>query len=162
MYQKSNQLFDDQNICSANADVCACACRCKFGQQGQGYGQFNSPHGFCLGMDDDIVVADTMNHRIEVFDKTGEHKYQFGIPGREEGQLWYPRKVAVQRQTGKYIVCDRGNERSRMQIFLKNGHFVKKIAIRYIDIVAGIAISNQGMHCMCFIFSRARVSYELV
>ena len=49
------------------------------------------------------------------------------------------------RQTGKYVVCDRGNERSRMQIFTKNGHFVKKIAIRYIDIVAGLAITTQGM-----------------
>ncbi len=48
------------------------------------------------------------------------------------------------RQTGKYVVCDRGNERSRMQIFTKNGHFIKKIAIRYIDIVAGLAITNTG------------------
>ena len=66
------------------------------------------------------------------------------ILGREEGQLWYPRKVAVMRNSGKYIVCDRGNERSRMQIFTKLGHFVKKIAIRYIDIVAGLAITQQG------------------
>lgn len=64
--------------------------------------------------------------------------------GREEGQLWYPRKVAVMRNSGKYVVCDRGNERSRMQIFTKNGHFIKKIAIRYIDIVAGLAITQQG------------------
>ena len=65
--------------------------------------------------------------------------------GREEGQLWYPRKVAVMRESGKYVVCDRGSERSRMQLFNKNGHFVKKIAIRYIDIVAGLAITPQGM-----------------
>ena len=64
--------------------------------------------------------------------------------GREEGQLWYPRKVVVMRNTGKFVVCDRGNERSRMQIFSKNGHFYKKIAIRYIDIVAGLAITSQG------------------
>ena len=31
-----------------------------------------------------------------------------------------------------------------MQIFTKLGHFVKKIAIRYIDIVAGLAITQQG------------------
>ena len=55
--------------------------RCKFGQLGPGKGQFNSPHGFCLGIDDDIVTADTNNHRIQVFEKTGEYKYQFGIPG---------------------------------------------------------------------------------
>jgi len=48
------------------------------------------------------------------------------------------------RNTGKYVVCDRGNERSRMQLFTRNGHFVKKIAIRYIDIVAGLAITQQG------------------
>ena len=41
--------------------------RCKFGQLGQGRGQFNAPHGFCLGgRDEDIVVADTHNHRIQV------------------------------------------------------------------------------------------------
>ncbi|XP_050417219.1 brain tumor protein [Patella vulgata] len=118
--------------------------RCKFGQLGPGKGQFNSPHGFCLGIEEDIIVADTNNHRIQVFDKTGDFKYQFGIPGREEGQLWYPRKIAVMRSSGKYVVCDRGNERSRMQIFTRNGHFVKKIAIRYIDIVAGLAITSQG------------------
>ncbi|GAB1604476.1 brain tumor protein-like [Argonauta hians] len=118
--------------------------RCKFGQLGPGKGQFNSPHGFCLGIEEDIIVADTNNHRIQVFEKNGEFKYQFGIPGRDEGQLWYPRKVAVMRNSGKYVVCDRGNERSRMQIFTKNGHFIRKIAIRYIDIVAGLAITQQG------------------
>ncbi len=73
-----------------NVKVVCIVCRCKFGQQGQGYGQFNSPHGFCLGVDDDIVVADTMNHRIEVFDKNGEHKYQFGIPGMISSASWLP------------------------------------------------------------------------
>ncbi|XP_044727695.1 B-box type zinc finger protein ncl-1 isoform X2 [Chrysoperla carnea] len=118
--------------------------RCKFGQLGPSKGQFNSPHGFCLGTDEDIVVADTNNHRVQIFEKTGTYKFQFGIPGKEEGQLWYPRKVAVMRTTGKFVVCDRGNERSRMQIFTKNGHFIKKIAIRYIDIVAGLAVTPQG------------------
>ncbi|CAH1105543.1 unnamed protein product [Psylliodes chrysocephalus] len=118
--------------------------RCKFGQLGPSKGQFNSPHGFCLGLEEDIIVADTNNHRIQVFEKTGTFKFQFGIPGKDEGQLWYPRKVAVMRNTGKYVVCDRGNERSRMQIFTKNGHFLKKIAIRYIDIVAGLAVTSHG------------------
>ena len=41
--------------------------RVKFGQLGQGRGQFNAPHGFCLGSrDEEIVVADTHNHRIQV------------------------------------------------------------------------------------------------
>ena len=76
--------------------------------------------------------------------------------GREEGQLWYPRKVAVIQHSGKYVVCDRGNERSRMQIFTKSGHFIKKIAIRYIDIVAGLAISAQGEGRVGMAFCRPR------
>ena len=35
-----------------------------------------------MGFEEDIVVADTNNHRVQVFDKSGEFKYQFGIPGK--------------------------------------------------------------------------------
>ena len=48
--------------------------RCKFGQLGQGRGQFNAPHGFCLGgRDEEIVVADTHNHRIQVANPNKKH-----------------------------------------------------------------------------------------
>ena len=40
--------------------------RCKFGNLGPDRGQFHSPHGFCMGLNEDIVVADTYNHRIQV------------------------------------------------------------------------------------------------
>jgi len=128
----------------------------RFGTLGHMQGQFNSPHGFCLGFDDDIVIADTNNHRIQVwstycfanvcmsrhihisdsqvyvcqvFNKHAKFISVFGTAGKEDGQLWYPRKVAI-LQKGEhkyYIVCDRGNERSRMQIFTKDGNYVKKI-----------------------------------
>ncbi|CAG2104701.1 unnamed protein product [Medioppia subpectinata] len=126
--------------------------RFKFGQLGQQKGQFSSPHGFCLGVDEEIVIADTNNHRICIFDKTAEFKHSFGVPGKDEAQLWYPRKVAIIRtaiggsgnSAPRYVICDRGAERSRMQIFTRSGHFVRKIAIRYIDIVAGLAITPNG------------------
>ena len=126
--------------------------RCKFGQLGSGKGQFSSPHGFCLGLDEEIVIADTNNHRICIYDKQGEFKTSFGVAGKDEGQLWYPRKVAFIRgnptsntmSQPRFVICDRGSERSRMQIFTRNGHFVRKIAIRYIDIVAGLAITPSG------------------
>lgn len=40
--------------------------RFKFGSLGPSKNQFNSPHGFCLGVDEEIIVADTNNHRIQV------------------------------------------------------------------------------------------------
>ena len=57
--------------------------------------QFSSPHGFCLGISDEIIIADTNNHRICVYDKNGVCKQMFGNPGKDEGQLWYPRKVNI-------------------------------------------------------------------
>ena len=33
--------------------------------------------------------------RIQVFEKNGTYRYQFGVAGKEEGQLWYPRWVRV-------------------------------------------------------------------
>jgi len=164
----------------------------KFGYLGSGRAQFNSPHGFCLGLNQEIVVADTNNHRVCIFDKSGTYLTQFGSPGKEEGQLWNPRKVAIlhrQQRNGSsstapptcliahqtqssslgssshlyhadngndlqqnigageplYVVCDRGAERSRMQLFTKDGAFIKKIGIHYIDIVAGLAITQNGL-----------------
>ena len=109
---------------------------------------------------------------FQVFDKDGIFKYMFGNQGKAEGCLWYPRKVAVLRHNGNFVVCDRGGERSRMQIFNSYGHFryihtthfnaVLKshesnwtnawylfrcshaISIRFIDIVAGLAINHEG------------------
>lgn len=72
-----------------------CQIRLKFGSLGAGKGQFSSPHGFCLGVDEEIIIADTNNHRICVYDKNGEFKSQFGTPGKDEAQLWYPRKVCL-------------------------------------------------------------------
>jgi hypothetical protein len=37
----------------------------------------------------------------------GKYKYQFGIPGREEGQLCHPRKVAVIRSSGIFVVREK-------------------------------------------------------
>jgi len=118
--------------------------RCKFGSLGELDRQFRSPHGFCMGPNEEIIVADTFNHRIQIFDKEGNFKFSFGVPGKDEGQLFYPRKVAVLRNSGYYVICDRGSERSRMQIFSPMGHFIRRIPIRFIDIVAGLAISREG------------------
>ncbi|VDQ07376.1 unnamed protein product [Trichobilharzia regenti] len=114
--------------------------RAKWGSLGCELGRLNSPHGFCLGFDEEIVVADTYNHRIQ----HGEFVSFFGVSGRVDGLMWYPRKVAIIRQSQRYVVCDRGNERSRMQLFSRSGHFVRRIPIRYIDIVAGLAINQHG------------------
>ncbi len=64
-----------------NGKMSSMVIRNKFGTLGSGRLQFNSPHGFCLGAEEEIIVADTNNHRINLFTKDGELKYSFGSPG---------------------------------------------------------------------------------
>uniref|UniRef100_A0A1A9W9I6 B-box C-terminal domain-containing protein n=1 Tax=Glossina brevipalpis TaxID=37001 RepID=A0A1A9W9I6_9MUSC len=118
--------------------------RCKFGVLGTSKEQFHSPHGFCLGINEEIIVADTNNHCIKMFDKCGNLSFCFGVQGREKGQLWYPRKVAVIHNNGKIVVSDCGSERSRIQIFSKKGNFMRLIATGYINTVAGLVVTSGG------------------
>ena len=51
---------------------------CKFGEFGILEGQFTEPSGVAVNAQNDIIVADTNNHRIQIFDKEGRFKFQFG------------------------------------------------------------------------------------
>lgn len=54
------------NTQSNGANCTIAPVRYIFGSLGASAAQFNSPHGFCLGVNDEIIVADTNNHRIKV------------------------------------------------------------------------------------------------
>ncbi|KAG5885896.1 hypothetical protein JTB14_012143 [Gonioctena quinquepunctata] len=72
---------------------------CKFGEFGVMEGQFTEPSGVAVNAQNDIIVADTNNHRIQIFDKEGRFKFQFGECGKRDGQLLYPNPG----QTGSQI-----------------------------------------------------------
>ena len=80
---------------------------CKFGEFGILEGQFTEPSGVAVTEDNEIIVADTNNHRIQVFDKDGNFKFQFGEVGKRDGQLLYPNRVAVVVKTGDIVVTER-------------------------------------------------------
>ena len=53
----------------------------------------NTPQGLTLGLDDEIAIADTNNHRCLIFNIHGVYLRQIGSSGTEEGSLYYPKKV---------------------------------------------------------------------
>lgn len=60
---------------------------CRFGEFGVMEGQFTEPSGVAVNAQNDIIVADTNNHRIQVFNKDGLFKFQFGECGKRDG--WF-------------------------------------------------------------------------
>ena len=69
--------------------------------------QFTEPSGVTVNAQNDIIVADTNNHKIKIFDREGRFKFQFGEVGKRDGQLLYPNRVAVFKDTGDIVVTER-------------------------------------------------------
>jgi len=116
---------------------------CKFGEFGILEGQFTEPSGVAVTDDNEIIVADTNNHRIQVFDKEGNFKFQFGEVGKRDGQLLYPNRVAVIAATGDIVVTER-SPTHQVQIFTKYGHFVRKFGADVLQHPRGVTTDFLG------------------
>jgi DNA-binding beta-propeller fold protein YncE len=89
----------------------------SFGHPGNGRGEFNRPEGLCVDAQDRLYVADSCNHRIQVFSRDGKFIRAYGKPGKGKGELSYPYDICVDA-AGRQYVCEFGN--SRIQIFDAN------------------------------------------
>jgi DNA-binding beta-propeller fold protein YncE len=87
------------------------------GHAGTGPGEFNRPEGLCVDAQDRIYVADSCNHRIQVFSTAGRLLRTYGKAGAGRGELSYPYDVCVDA-AGRQYVCEFGN--SRIQVFDAN------------------------------------------
>nr|KAI8726105.1 tripartite motif-containing protein 2-like [Biomphalaria glabrata] len=67
----------------------------KIGRKGQGRGQFDMPCGVTTTKSGDVIIADTENHRVQIFNFDGVFKSKFGSKGSKPSQLCYPMGVAV-------------------------------------------------------------------
>lgn len=87
------------------------------GRAGTAPGEFNRAEGVCVDAQDRLYVADSCNHRIQIFAPDGKFLRAFGHAGTRPGELSYPYDVAVDA-TGNIFVCEFGN--SRIQVFDAN------------------------------------------
>ena len=69
-----------------------------------------NPRGLAVDNVGNILVADNLNHRIQVIDPEGNFITSFGRLGSSPGCLDTPYAVAVNRW-GHVIVADSGNHR---------------------------------------------------
>lgn len=96
----------------------------QWGGHGEQLGQFIRPQNIAIDANDHIWVADACNHRIQVFDATGEEAKlirHWGVEGTAEGELKYPYDLALD-DDGHVYVCEFGNH--RVQKFTLDGQLV--------------------------------------
>ena len=94
-------------------------CIRKVGCFGNSVGQLNRPTDVTYLNDDNILVADQLNHRIQQFNvQTGNCVKRFGKKGTRDGEFQYPVSVCVDEE-GRVIVADHFN--NRVQVLSQDG-----------------------------------------
>ncbi len=90
----------------------------SFGERGAGDGQFNYPSQIAIAPDGSVVVADSMNFRVQRFSAEGEFLGTFGQKGDASGDFALPKGVAVD-EGGRIWVVDAQFE--NVQAFTPDG-----------------------------------------
>lgn len=90
----------------------------RWGDEGSEPGQFARPRALALGPDKLLYVADSCNHRVQVFGRDGTLVRHWGTPGDEPGELRYPYDLAF-GPDGTLYVAEFGNH--RVQKFTPEG-----------------------------------------
>ena len=90
------------------------------GKHGSGPGELNCPRGVTAREGGDIIVADTLNHRVQVFNMCALFKDEFGKKGKGPGEFKQPTDVAVMKN-GRIVVADSKNK--RIQVFSEDYQF---------------------------------------
>ncbi|MGH9909754.1 MAG: Ig-like domain-containing protein, partial [Nitrososphaerales archaeon] len=90
---------------------------------GLGDGQFNSPSGVIVDSSGNVYVSDTLNHRIQKFDSSGNFITKWGSFGSGDGQFNQPEGTTVDSSDNVYVADQNNN---RIQKFDSNGGFLAK------------------------------------
>jgi tripartite motif-containing protein 2/3/tripartite motif-containing protein 71 len=92
-----------------------------FGSIGSGRGQFKDPRDVACDSTGMVYVADTGNHRIQVFTVEGVFLREFGWHGQGRGELDWPNGIAIDASDMVYI-SEHGN--GRVSVFTSEGQHV--------------------------------------
>jgi DNA-binding beta-propeller fold protein YncE len=94
----------------------------EFGRPGSQPGSLEAPSGLAIGSDDLLYVADSGNHRIQIFTMNGMLRGGFGSCGSGPCEFRFPAALAIAAD-GDIFVTDPGN--GRIQEFTPEGKYVR-------------------------------------
>ena len=97
-------------------------CVRKIGSRGKNAGQFNEPRGVTYLNDNEILIADQGNHRIQQVNvQTGTAVKSFGKYGAAKGEFFYPTDVFLDEQH-HIVVSQFGN--NRIEVITQGGETI--------------------------------------
>ena len=115
----------------------------QVGCEGENPGKLSSPTDVTFIDDDEILVADQGNHRVQQFNVQSAQNFvnSFGRQGTEDGNFEYPVSVCMDYES-RVIVADYENH--RVQVLTRNGVPIFKFGD------SGDETLNCPLGCACF------------
>ncbi|MCC6501501.1 MAG: 6-bladed beta-propeller [Deltaproteobacteria bacterium] len=115
------------------------------GKRGKEEGEFNFPSHLGIDTKGNLYVVDTMNGRVQIFDKTGKFIKAFGQFGDAPGMFARPKGIGVDSEGHIYVVDAAFNN---VQIFNDEGQVLLAFASYGSDrsqmiLPAGLAVDSQ-------------------
>ena len=133
----------------------------SFGNQ---QGQFGWLTGIAF-YNNNIIVSDSINHRVQIFDDQGHYLDQFGEEGKLNHQLDRPLGLSFDND-GNIIVADSGN--NSIKIFTLDGRFLHRIGEEDSFITPRhciqhdnfFIVSDGGDHCVKVFDKKGKFLYK--
>ena len=115
----------------------------QLGCKGENPGQLKSPVGVKFINDDEILVADQLNHRVQQFNLHSAQNFvnSFGRYGTGDGNFKNPASVCTDDE-GRIIVADYNNH--RVQVLTRDGVTMLKFG------ESGPEKPSRPMSCVCY------------
>lgn len=112
----------------------------RVGEKGRNKGEFSNPQGLHV-VGDKIIIADSNNQTVQVFNCNGDCKLKFGSPGRVAGKMQRPTGIAS-TLNGNYLVADYDNK--WISVFSPEGKYMNKIGTGKLLGPKGVAVDKNG------------------
>ena len=90
------------------------------GRHGAGDGEFNVPTEVIV-RGEIVAVVDSMNFRVQLFDRAGNYKGLIGVTGDPSRDIYRPKGVAIDSENHIYLV---EGESGLVQVFDREGHLL--------------------------------------
>ena len=118
----------------------------RWGKVGSEPGQLNAPSGIQFDAEDNVLISDSGNDRIQKFTKNGEYISGWGSTGSGEGEFNHPWGLCLDKD-GNVYVADWGN--NRVQKFNADGEYLMSFGSSHddggdLDHPAGVAVDSEG------------------
>lgn len=121
-----------------------------FGTKGKNKGELNFPCGVALDENQNLLVCDNKNNRIQIFNSKGDYISQFGKEGSGEGEFQRPWGIKVRHK--RIFVVDCLNH--RIQKFSLDGRFISTFGSKgdghgQFNSPLGMALDQKGNLLIC-------------